>query len=109
MFWNKKINNEQTDLSSVMIEFGREAERGLLLWWSTINNHWEDMKGSAYHHAVNLMTKKILEDKTLSDDGRVEEANKIISLVRMYRNRLKKASSTYNDFIGKPIFFDGVR
>jgi hypothetical protein len=46
------------------------------------------------------MTKKILEDKTLSDDGRVEEANKIISLVRMYRNRLKKASSTYNDFIG---------
>jgi hypothetical protein len=98
MFWNKKTENEIKD--PAMLEIGREVERGLLLWWSAINNHWEDMKGNAYHQGVALMMDKILKDKTLTDADRIEEANKIISLVRVYRNRLKKVASVYNDFIG---------
>ncbi len=98
MFWNKKSENEITD--PIMLELGREVERGFLLWWSAINNHWADMKENAYHQGVNLMMEKILKDTSLSDAERIEEANKIISLVRVYRNRLKKVSSVYNDFIG---------
>ena len=53
MFWNKKTKIEETDLDSTMIELGREIERGLVLYYALVNNHWDEMEGNAYHQKIN--------------------------------------------------------
>jgi hypothetical protein len=97
MFWIKKT--EESSLDSTMVELGREIERGLILYYSLVTNHWEKMEGSAYHQGINMMMEKILGDKILTNSERMDEANKGLEFSKKYRNQINKAASNYEKFI----------
>ena len=65
MFWNKRSKSVNLDLP--MIELGREIERGLLLLWTLIANHWEK-NGHSYHKLMDSKTDKLLKDKTIINE-----------------------------------------
>jgi hypothetical protein len=97
MFWNKKTTDKNLD--STMIELGREIERGLVLYYALVNNHWDDMEGNAYHQKINLMMENILKNKTLTDRQRIDEANTILQFSKRYRDQVNKVASNYAKFV----------
>lgn len=99
MFWNKKTKTEKTDLNSKMIELGREIERGLVLYYALVNNHWDEMEGNAYHQKINLIMENILKNKTLTDRQRIDEANTALEFSKGYRNQVNKVASSYGKFV----------
>jgi hypothetical protein len=103
MFWNKKTKNENPKdvipLDDSIIELGREVERGLGLWQALIDNHWFDMKGNLYHKAVDLMTKDVLKNQTLTNQDRIKKANEILTFSKTYRGKINQVASYYKEFI----------
>jgi len=89
MFWNKKIS-----LESEMIEFGREVERGIILWGNMFDNYFKNNNVD-----INKITEGIENDKSLSNLEKINEVNEILKSSNAYRNKLREYSLTCAGFI----------
>lgn len=97
MFWNKK-QTEKITLDSAMVELGREIERGLLLLGALVQQHWI-IEENDYAKAVSVTMDMILQDKTLTNEDRLEKAKHILDWSKVYRKFIDSSSSKYGDFI----------
>lgn len=94
MFWNKKVKTKESNLDSAMIELGREVERGFLLWNNMFENYYRNSSSDPY-----AVIEEILNNKSLTNADRINEANKILESSRAYRNKLREYSLTCAGFI----------
>jgi hypothetical protein len=100
MFWNKQANNKEGDLDSVMIELGREIERGFAVWNALPINHWgEKMEDFAYHKGIKLMVTSLLEDTSFTDEDRIKRANSMLDFSKTYRDKVNSVSQNYKEFV----------
>jgi len=82
-----------------LVEIGKEIEKNFLIQKSYLTVFFESEPENHFKVVVNKVADEILTDKSLSNDDRVERAEKILQLVEAYRAKILKEILTKQEIV----------